>query len=86
MELTAKIHMMGALEGIPLGDVLGKGAYDTTDCRKAIYDLGGNPMIPPDKTAKVQKRGPLPCLKTMDQAIQRIQELGAEGRAHWKKE
>jgi len=80
------IHMMGALEGIPLGDVLGDGAYDTTDCREAIYDLGGNPIIPPDKTAKAQKRCPLPCLKTRDQAIQRIEEVGEEGRAQWKKE
>lgn len=80
------IHMMGTLEGVPLGDVLGDGAYDTTDCRGAIYDLGGNPIIPPDKTAKVQKRSPLPCLKTRDQAIQRIEEIGKEGRAQWKKE
>jgi hypothetical protein len=80
------IHMMGALEGIPLGDVLGDGAYDTTDCREAICDLGGNPIIPPDKTAKVQKGRRLPCLKTRDQAIQRIEELGEEGRAQWKKE
>ena len=80
------IHMMGTLEGVPLGDVLGDGAYDTTDCRGAIYDLGGNPIIPPDKTAKVQKRCPLPCLKTRDQAIQRIEEIGKEGRAQWKKE
>lgn len=80
------IHMMGTLEGVPLGDVLGDGAYDTTDCRGAIYDLGGNPIIPPDKTAKVQKRCPLPCLKTRDQAIQRIEEIGEEGRAQWKKE
>jgi hypothetical protein len=80
------IHMMGALEGIPLGDILGDGAYDTTDCREAIYDLGGNLIIPPDKTAKVQKKCPLPCLKTRDQAIQRIEERGEEGRAQWKKE
>lgn len=82
----AMIHMMGAIEGIPLGDVLGDGAYDTTDCREAIYDLGGNPVIPPDKTAKVQKRNPLPCLRTRDKAIRRIEELGEEGRATWKKE
>ena len=34
----AMVHMMGAIEGIPLGDVLGDGAYDTlsrrTACRK----------------------------------------------------
>lgn len=82
----AMIHMMGAFEGIPLGDVLGDGAYDTTDCREAIGDLGGNPIIPPDRTAKAQKKRPLSCLKTRDEAIQRMKELGEEGRAKWKKE
>src|SRR5262249_21374300 len=62
------------------------GAYDTTDCREAISDLGGNAIIPPDKTAKAQKKRPLSCLKTRDEAIQRIKELGEEGRAKWKKE
>ena len=27
-------HLMEALEGIPLGDIIGDGAYDTTDCRE----------------------------------------------------
>jgi hypothetical protein len=52
----AMIHMMGALEGIPLGDVLGDGAYDTVDCREAVHDLGGRQVIPPDKNAKEQKK------------------------------
>ena len=82
----AMIHMMKALEGTPLGNVLGDGAYDTTDCREAVYDLGGNPVIPPDKNARKQKRGRIPALKARDEAIQRIQELGAEGRSLWKKE
>jgi len=41
---AAMVHMMGALEGIPLGDVLGDGAYDTVDCREAIHDYGGRPI------------------------------------------
>jgi hypothetical protein len=82
----AMIHMMGALEGTPLGDVLGDGAYDTTDCREAIHDLGGRQIIPPDKTAKPQKRTLLDCLKERDEALKRMQELGEEGRAQWKKE
>jgi hypothetical protein len=79
-------HLMEALEGVPLGDVIGDGAYDTTDCRQAIHDYGGNQIIPPDRNAKMQKRKPLPCLRARDEAIRRIQELGEEGRAWWKKE
>jgi hypothetical protein len=82
----AMIHMMGALEGIPLGDVLGDGAYDTIDCREAVHDLGGRQVIPPDKNAKEQKRGRIPALKERDEAIRRIQELGSDGRSLWKKE
>lgn len=82
----AMVHMMGALEGLPLGDILGDGAYDTTDCREAVHDLGGRQVIPPDKNAKEQKRGWIPGLKERDRAIRRIQELGSEGRSLWKKE
>ena len=82
----AMIYMMEALEGISLGDILGDGAYDTTDCREAIHDRGGRQVIPPDKNAKLQKRKPFPCLEARDEAIRRIQELGDEGRAHWKQE
>ena len=82
----AMVHMMGALEGTPLGDVLGDGAYDTTNCREALYDLGGRQIIPPDKEAKLQKRKNLSALTDRDRAIRRIGELGSEGRAEWKKE
>jgi Transposase DDE domain len=82
----AMIYMMEALEGIPLGDVLGDGAYDTVDCREAVYDRGGRQVIPPDKNAKLQRRAPLPALEERDQAIRRIQERGDEGRALWKQE
>lgn len=82
----AMIHMIGALESVPLGDVLGDGAYDTTDCREAVHDLGGRQVIPPDKNAKEQKRIRIPALKERDGAIRRIQELGDEGRSHWKEE
>jgi hypothetical protein len=82
----AMIHMMGALEDIPLGTVLGDGAYDTIDCREAVHDRGGKQVIPPDKNATLQKGKPLPALQERDQAIRRIQELGDEGRVHWKQE
>jgi hypothetical protein len=82
----AMIHMMEALDGTPLGDVLGDGAYDTVDCREAVHDRGGNQVIPPDKNAKVQKRERVPALEERDRAIRRIQELGDEGRSRWKQE
>lgn len=82
----AMIHMMGALEDIPLGTVLGDGAYDTIDCREAVHDRGGKQVIPPDRNATLQKGKPLPALQERDQAIRRIQELGDEGRVHWKQE
>lgn len=82
----AMIHMMEALEGVPLGDVLGDGAYDTVDCREAVHDQGGKPIFPPDKNAKLQKGKPLPALQERDQAIRRIQKLGEEGRSLWKQE
>lgn len=82
----AMVYMMEALEGTPLGNVYGDGAYDTIDCREAINDRGGTPIIPPDKNAKLQRGIPLPALRERDQAIRRIQELGDEGRALWKQE
>jgi hypothetical protein len=82
----AMVHMMDALEGTPLGDVLGDGAYDTADCREAVHDRGGRQIFPPDKNAKLQRGKPLPGLQERDQAIRRIQELGDEGRSLWKQE
>src|SRR6187431_766660 len=82
----AMIHMMEALDGTPIGDVLGDGAYDTVDCREIIRDMGGKPVIPPDKNAKEQRGSRTPALEERDKAIRRIQELGDEGRALWKKE
>lgn len=81
---VAMLHMMDALNGTPIGDVLGDGAYDTTDCREAVHDCGGRQIIPPDKNAKLQKGESFPGLQERDHAIRRIQELGNEGRALWK--
>lgn len=82
----AMIYMMDALNGIRLGDVLGDGAYDTIDCREAIHDRCGRQVIPPKRTARVQRKDPIPCLLSRDKAINRINELGVNGRAQWKKE
>ena len=83
---TAMIYMMDELNGVSLGDVLGDGAYDTIDCREAIHDRGGRQVIPPKKTACVQRKNPIPCLLSRDRAINRINELGIDGRSQWKKE
>lgn len=83
---TAMLHMMDALDGVSLCNVLGDGAYDTIDCREAIHDKGGRQVIPPKRTARVQRKDPIPCLLPRDRAINRINELGVEGRAQWKKE
>lgn len=82
----AMVDMLCSLSDVPIGDVLGDGAYDTTDCRQVIHDLGGRQMIPPKKNARLQKKNPLACLEERDKAISRIKELGEEGRAQWKKE
>lgn len=81
----AMVHMMGALGDVPLGDILGDGANDTIDCREAVYDLGGRQVIPPDKNAKKQQRKRVDALQERDEAIQRIEELGDDGRSLWKK-
>jgi DDE family transposase len=82
----AMIRMMSTLDDVPLGDVLGDGAYDTTDCRQAIYDSGGRQVIPPRRTAREQKERNIPALEERDEAVRRIKELGEEGRALWKRE
>lgn len=82
----AMFAMMAALDGVKIGSVFGDGAYDTTDCRQFIHDIGGKQVIPPKRTAKQQRKNPLPALKERDDAIQRIKELGEEGRAKWKQE
>ena len=82
----AMIRMMETLDEDSLGSVLGDGAYDTIDCREAVYDRGGKQIIPPAKNAKLQRGKTLPCLKERDEAIQRIEELGEEGRTKWKQE
>jgi|SRR5579862_1750351 len=80
------LHMMEALEGLALGDVIGDGAYDTVDCRDIIYDMGGRQVIPPPKSARVQRKTSIPGLRERDNAICRIKELGEEGRKLWKQE
>jgi hypothetical protein len=82
----AMVTMMDALDGVSIGDCLGDGAYDTVDCREAIHCSGGRQIIPPNKKARKQKKDFLPCLEIRDQAIERIAELGKNGRSLWKEE
>jgi hypothetical protein len=82
----AMFAMMAGLGGVKIGNVFGDGAYDTTDCRQFIYDSGGRQVIPPKRTAKQQRKNTLPALKERDNAIQRIKDLGEDGRAKWKQE
>lgn len=81
---AAMVQMMELLEDVSIGDVLGDGAYDTIDCREAIYFRGGRQIIPPKRNARRAKR--TLCLEDRNQAIERIEQLGNEGRADWKKE
>ena len=85
-DAAAMIHMMEAPDETAIGEVLGDGAYDTIDCREAIYDRGGEQLIPPKKNARLQRKDPVPCLVERDRAINRINELGEKGRTQWKKE
>lgn len=80
------LYMMDAFEGEVLGDVIGDGAYDTVDCREMIYDMGGRQVIPPPKSAQVQRKTDIPALRERDKAICRIKALGKEGRKRWKEE
>ena len=82
----AMLAMMATLGDVKIGNVLGDGAYDKTDVRQFIHDVGGRQIIPPKRTAKQQRKNPLPALKERDNAIQRIKDLGEEGRAKWKEE
>ncbi len=82
----AMLAMMTTLDDVKIGNVFGDGAYDTVDCRQFIHDIGGRQVIPPKRTAKQQRKNPLPALKERDDAIQKIKDLGEEGRAKWKQE
>lgn len=37
----AMVYMMETLEDVPMGDVFGDSAYDTIDCREAVYNRAG---------------------------------------------
>jgi hypothetical protein len=51
-----------------------------------IYDMGGRQVIPPPKSARIQKKTQIPGLEERDAAIRRIKSLGEERRNLWKQE
>jgi IS5 family transposase len=62
---------------------LGDGGYDRWKCYEAIEDAGVEPIIPPQKNAKIKKHGnakgpPLPRDET-------IRCIRAHGRSKWKR-
>jgi len=72
----------------PIASVYGDGAYDTVGCYKACNLYGANPIIPPRRGAKKQRRNKDEALKKRDLAIERIEAHGGddEGKKRWKKE
>ena len=76
--------MMDMISTLSIDKVIGDGAYDTYDCHDVILERGAMPIIPPRRGAKAQRR--FDCFRERNHAIQRIAELGEDGRALWKKE
>ncbi|WP_316355554.1 IS5 family transposase [Candidatus Neptunichlamydia sp. REUL1] len=81
---AAMVEMMDCLDDFSLGDVYGDGAYDTIDCRMAVDDRGGRPVIPPPNNARLHKKDPAPCLAQRNTAIEEIRRGGEDGRKLWK--
>jgi len=69
-----------------LGKVFGDGAYDTKKCYMAIMKRGGQPCIPPRKTARLWKSSE-PWALWRNQAVAERRGLGldVEGLRLWKK-
>jgi hypothetical protein len=69
-----------------LGRALGDGAYDTRACYKAILARGGQPLIPPRKTARLWG-GASAEASWRNRAVLERRGLGldAEGQSLWKK-
>lgn len=81
----AMLYLLDAIPG-KIEAVYGDGAYDKEFCREAIFARGGRQVIPPQKNARLQGRNKASHLQERDWAIQRIRELGKEGRKEWKVE
>ena len=69
-----------------IGRVYGDGAYDTKKCYQAIVKRGGEPAIPPRKTARIWNN-PEEWAKCRNQAVRERRGMGldAEGIRLWRK-
>lgn len=66
--------------------VIGDGAFDTSNCYRAAHDRGITLLVPPRQTA-VHSDGGNPWMKGRDNALSEIAGLGGDdiGRRLWKK-
>jgi IS5 family transposase len=76
------LDMLDAVAG-DLVEVIGDGAYDTYDVRRAIHTKGAKGTIPPRQGAR-KSRGD-PALADRDRAIHRIRDQ-KRGKRRWKQE
>jgi DDE family transposase len=69
-----------------IGRVYGDGAYDTRKCYQAILERGGEPVIPPRKTAKIW-HSPEQWAEWRNRAVRERRGLGLDevGLSLWKK-
>jgi hypothetical protein len=67
--------------------VYGDGAYDTSECRRVLANLGIESVIPPQKNAVVQESHNDPWRHFRNDAIAEIAGLGGDEKARslWKK-
>ena len=67
--------------------VLGDGAYDSIECRRAVDGIGAKPIIPPPTHAVVRRKSTDPAVRERNDAVQEIRGLGGEkkGGKLWKK-
>ncbi len=65
----------------------GDGAYDKECCYQAFYELGIDPVIPPQKNAVLQNEEAKPWMQSRNNALKEIVGLGTDedARKLWKK-
>lgn len=65
----------------------GDGAYDKSSCYQMFYEQGIEPIIPPQKNARIKNQESKPWMKSRNDAIKQIAGLGNDEDAKklWKK-
>ena len=79
-DAATAIALIRAVDG-GLTSVTGDAAYDTIAFYETAAARGATVVVPPDKTARVSRRGPRASAR--DRTITKIQTIG---RRRWKKE